>query len=217
MSRSLFIGDVHGCFDELSQMIEDFAFVEGKDSIYLTGDVINKGPMVLECIRLIDELKIQAVLGNHEARFLETLKVPKTKWTEKEYKRMKALGEVEWVQSVVSKWPLWLDTPHALLVHAGLEPAKDALESMDEAVLLSVRKWSGKPWFEQVSWPKTVVFGHWAQLGFVNIPGFIGLDSGCVYGKALSGWCPEENRFYQVLARKEYSPVNLSALPYKDT
>ena len=79
MSRSLFIGDVHGCFDELSQMIEDFAFVEGKDSIYLTGDVINKGPMVLECIRLIDELKIQAVLGNHEARFLETLKVPKTK------------------------------------------------------------------------------------------------------------------------------------------
>ena len=44
MTRTLYIGDVHGCADELEKIIEAFGFVEG-DSLYQTGDIINKGRM----------------------------------------------------------------------------------------------------------------------------------------------------------------------------
>ena len=52
-----------------------------------------------------------------------------------------------------------------------------------------------------------MVFGHWAKRGLVDLPKFKGLDTGCVYGRLLTGWCPEENRFYQVKARRAYASV----------
>lgn len=42
MKRTLYIGDVHGCAYELESIIDAFGFVEGSDSLYQTGDIINK-------------------------------------------------------------------------------------------------------------------------------------------------------------------------------
>jgi bis(5'-nucleosyl)-tetraphosphatase (symmetrical) len=47
-----------------------------------------------------------------------------------------------------------------------------------------------RPWFE---WPHrrgeaTVLFGHWAALGFHRVPGAIALDSGCAWGGELTAW-----------------------------
>jgi bis(5'-nucleosyl)-tetraphosphatase (symmetrical) len=53
-----------------------------------------------------------------------------------------------------------------------------------------------------------VAFGHWAKRGLIDLPRFKGLDTGCVYGRKLTGWCPEENRFYQVPARRAYAAIN---------
>ena len=209
MKRTLYIGDVHGCADELAAIIDQFGFVRGSDTIYQTGDIINKGPDMMRAMRIVEELGILTVRGNHEEHLIRMMETPKSNWTEKQKKRFKALSLDEWVyiRDTVKNWPLWRDTPHALLVHAGLEPGKTRLEDMSPEVLLSVRYWNDKPWYEQVTWNKTVVFGHWAKNGFVNIPGFIGLDSGCVYGKALTAWCPEEDKFYTVPALREYTPV----------
>ena len=44
-------------------------------------------------------------------------------------------------------------------------------------------------------------------MGFVNRPGFIGLDGGCVYGNELIGWCPEEDKFYEIPAARVYAPI----------
>jgi len=51
-----------------------------------------------------------------------------------------------------------------------------------------------RPWFE---WPHrrgeaTVLFGHWAALGFHRAPGAIALDSGCAWGGALTAWRIED-------------------------
>jgi bis(5'-nucleosyl)-tetraphosphatase (symmetrical) len=46
-----------------------------------------------------------------------------------------------------------------------------------------------KPWFEldtRRSRGVRVVFGHWSALGLVNSHGVLGLDSGCVWGGALT-------------------------------
>lgn len=208
MTRTLYIGDVHGCADELEKIIDAFGFVEG-DSLYQTGDIINKGPSMLRCFELLEKFNIKTVRGNHEEHLIHMMESDSSTWTEKQRQRFARLSMEEWtkIYNIVKTWPLYLDTPYALLVHAGLEPGKKDLESMNPKVLLSVRFWEDKPWFEQVSWEKPVIFGHWAKMGLVNRPGFIGLDSGCVYGRALSAYCPEEDKFYHIPAAKIYSPV----------
>lgn len=215
MNRTLYIGDIHGCADEFEQIISDFGYVSGSDILYQTGDIINKGPDTIRSLKIVKKLGILTVMGNHEARLLQTLNAPENTWTEKERLRLGPLSleDRAKIRIFVSTWPLWRDTPHALLVHAGLEPGKTELRDMSPDVLLSIRLWNGRPWFEQIKWDKPVVFGHWAKMGFVKRPGFIGLDSGCVYGKELTAWCPEEDRFYTVTAKRIYCQVNKKALP----
>lgn len=212
MKRTLYIGDVHGCAYELESIIDAFGFVEGSDSLYQTGDIINKGPDMLRCFSLIEKFGIKTVRGNHEEHLIHMIESDESSWTEKQKQRFARLPMNDWqyIYQTVKKWPLYRDTPFALLVHAGLEPGKKNLDEMSPKVLLSIREWNGKPWFEQVSWEKTVIFGHWAKMGLVQKPNFIGLDSGCVYGKALSAYCPEEDKFYSIPAKRVYSPVKKS-------
>lgn len=65
------------------------------------------------------------------------------------------------------------------------------------------------PWYEfyrrKRTARRTVVFGHWAMRGLVLAPKLRGLDSGCVWGGALTAWIAEEDRIVQVPARKRYA------------
>jgi len=45
---------------------------------------------------------------------------------------------------------------------------------------------------------RTLLFGHWSQLGLVAEPAVVGLDSGCVWGGALSAFRLEDRMLYQV-------------------
>ena len=45
---------------------------------------------------------------------------------------------------------------------------------------------------------RTLLFGHWSQLGLVREPGIVGLDSGCVWGGALSAFRLEDRTLVQV-------------------
>ena len=42
-----------------------------------------------------------------------------------------------------------------------------------------------------------MIFGHWAALGLHLAPGVAGLDSGCVWGKALSALRLEDRAVFQ--------------------
>ena len=54
---------------------------------------------------------------------------------------------------------------------------------------------------------REVVFGHWAVQGLFQRGGYHGLDSGCVWGGALTAWIPEEERTVQVRAKRAYAAV----------
>lgn len=216
MNRTFFIGDVHGCRHELAELLALFRFRPG-DQVYQVGDLINKGPDSVGTLRLVQENGIQCVKGNHEAKLLKVWDKPENERTPKEQRLLEKVGDPEWICSVIRDWPLWRDTGKALVVHAGLEPGKRTLEEMDEKVLLTVRTWDGvgdilespedPPWFDCIQWHTPVVFGHWAMGGLVDAPHVKGLDTGCVYGKLLTGWCLEEQRFYQVPAQECYSSM----------
>ncbi len=75
MSTYIF-GDLHGCYDEFSNLLHKINFRPGEDTLFLTGDLIGRGPKPLETIDTILKLRqkypgtIHNVLGNHDLNFL---------------------------------------------------------------------------------------------------------------------------------------------------
>jgi bis(5'-nucleosyl)-tetraphosphatase (symmetrical) len=55
-----------------------------------------------------------------------------------------------------------------------------------------------KPWFEwrQANSSEPIIFGHWAALEGLHLPGIIGLDTGCAWGKSLTAYDLENNKYY---------------------
>jgi bis(5'-nucleosyl)-tetraphosphatase (symmetrical) len=62
-----------------------------------------------------------------------------------------------------------------------------------------------RPWDAYYQGATLVVHGHWAQRGFYRNRRTMGLDSGCVYGGALTAWCQDEDRIVQVPSRRAYT------------
>src|SRR5476649_2264322 len=68
------IGDVQGCFDPFIRLLEKINFNSNQDQLWLTGDLVNRGPASLEVLRFVKSLKYsQVVLGNHDLHFLSVL------------------------------------------------------------------------------------------------------------------------------------------------
>jgi bis(5'-nucleosyl)-tetraphosphatase (symmetrical) len=55
-----------------------------------------------------------------------------------------------------------------------------------------------RPWFEWYQLPQQVVFGHWAALEGHSNPRCQALDTGCVWGGALTAYRLEDSRRFQV-------------------
>ena len=69
-----------------------------------------------------------------------------------------------------------------------------------------------RPWFEYFGdleyegAPMRLIFGHWAALdGYTGRSDLFALDTGCVWGRTMSGICLETQEAYSVEAAKSYS------------
>jgi len=62
------------------------------------------------------------------------------------------------------------------------------------------------PWFKlpDPAWAThTIVFGHWAAAGLQLGAGYAGLDTGCVWGRALTAMCLDDRTIVQVKAAEK--------------
>ncbi len=66
------IGDVHGCYDELIALLAQVKFDPSTDMLWLTGDLVARGPGSLEVLRYVKSLgdSVRLVLGNHDLHLL---------------------------------------------------------------------------------------------------------------------------------------------------
>lgn len=66
------VGDIQGCFTELTALLKQVNFNPLKDTLYLAGDLVARGPNSLETLRFVKSLGESAkiVLGNHDLHLL---------------------------------------------------------------------------------------------------------------------------------------------------
>lgn len=210
-SRTIVVGDIHGCYDELMELLEK-ADVGKEDRVVSVGDLITKGPKSREVLELfMTDARFSTVIGNHDLAL-------RRKWygedvelnsAQKEaHKELK--GEKDAYASFLNRLPFTIDLGTHLVVHAGLRPNVE-LYSQTTGDLTRLRTLGadreseeGTPWYHVYYGEKVVLFGHWPSPEPRRGKKAIGLDTGCVYGNNLTGYIIETDEFVSVKAKRKY-------------
>lgn len=193
--RSVIVGDVHGCREELEALLAGVQFAPRADRLVLVGDLIARGPDPHGVLGLIERYGADAVRGNHEDTLLRGRGDPTR--VSGEYRSLaETLSEDEW--RLLERMPLWLDLPEhdVRVVHAGVVPGM-AIEKTPTDALLRIRaiderggwtddKHAPTLWGAVYEGPPHVVFGHNALTEPQLHEWATGIDTGCVYGGRLS-------------------------------
>lgn len=118
------IGDLHGCHDEFVALLDRLSFSPSRDTLWLVGDLINRGPASLECLREVKALGSAArtVLGNHDFHLLVVArgggKLKKSDTLNEILEAPDREGLLDWLQSL----PLSVRESNTFMSHAGLLP-----------------------------------------------------------------------------------------------
>ena len=203
------MGDVHGCAAELAQLLADAE----ASRVVLVGDLFTKGPDPAAVWRLIQERGLLAVMGNHDARLLEQGDEDERVVRTRRLLDQEDPGWRDWL----SARPLHMEAAGYTVVHAGVHPSGELGETR-RSDFLTLRRWpdekpSDPRWHEVYRGTRKVIFGHDARGGLVRVlregvPWLVGLDTGCVYGKQLTGWMPEQDVYLTVDAARSYCAVS---------
>lgn len=192
MPRTFVVGDVHGCHDELVQLVET-AKLRASDRLILAGDLVARGPESGKVVAFARERGALRVRGNHEAHLLAYHRGERESLGAAHQIAAAQLGPADW--DYLEAAPVQLDLPeHGVrIVHAGMDPHL-TWDQQDENVLMTIRHVKGSaddteqvPWGTLYQGPPHVLFGHDARAGLQLHAWCTGLDTGCVYGGRLTG------------------------------
>ncbi len=222
--RCYVIGDIHGCLEELTYLLENLP-LEDSDRLIFLGDYVDRGPDPKGVVSYLIERQLKEdqdlifLKGNHEDMFLSYLGLPGRygemflfnggRETLASYGiPLKNSSSKEILYSMLPpdhrKFYMDLKSYYLiepfLCVHAGIQPAKP-LDQQEEEVLYWIRD---EFILNRHLLPYTVIFGHTPQRQVLfHLPYKIGLDTGLVYGNELSCLELQEKVLYQIRRGKK--------------
>lgn len=132
------IGDLQGCYDPFRALLDQIEFDAAKDTVWLTGDIVNRGPKSLKTLRFVKSMgdSVVTVLGNHDLHLL-ALAEGNIRFSERFATLQKILDAPD--RDELLHWlrhrPLAHYDEHrdTLLVHAGTHPDWSASKTLARA------------------------------------------------------------------------------------
>jgi hypothetical protein len=213
LSRTVVVGDIHGCYGELLALVGSVGLKES-DRLISVGDLVTKGGRSREVLELfMRDARFSSVVGNHDRALLEYWKGERKKKHLKpaQKKCAKELKEGrERYAEFFDSLPGYIDLGSHVVVHAGLRPGVTLSEqTLDDLTALRTlgpdrESREGTPWYEVYDGERVALFGHWPSAAPRRGPRAIGLDTGCVYGYKLTAYVVETGEFHSVPAFRAY-------------
>lgn len=228
VQRHILVGDIHGCIEELNELVKTIGFNRSKDKLILLGDLIDRGPDSIGVIRRAQELRADSVMGNHEYKFLRWL-------DNSNYGEASRISNFYFKLSdrdiaYIRNMKPYIKIDNTVAVHAGLKPGillekqlKDDLfylrytDSFSNFISLKKIHASGKEelgarfWTEFWKGPYSVAYGHNVHSCDQPLieevsPGIFcyGLDTGCCFGGKLTAMILENKEIVQIQSKKTY-------------
>jgi bis(5'-nucleosyl)-tetraphosphatase (symmetrical) len=132
------IGDVQGCYDPFRKLLDRLQFDPAADTLWLVGDLVNRGPKSLKTLRFVKSLGDAAitVIGNHDLHLLAVAAgtVRNSRRFASLQKVLKARDRDELLDWLRHR-PLahYDESMNTLLVHAGTHPSWSARQTLARA------------------------------------------------------------------------------------
>lgn len=128
------IGDVQGCYDELSRLLDLLKVDPADDEMWFVGDLVNRGPRSLDVLRLVKTLGRAAtvVLGNHDLHLLAFGLAGSARVPDNDLRQVLDAPDRDELLDWLRHRPLAHYRPdlNTLMVHAGIAPAWDPLQTV---------------------------------------------------------------------------------------
>lgn len=138
MKKTVVVGDVHGCFEELMDLLDKLSYSPEKHDLILTGDLVDRGPSSHEVVEWVMKNQVngvRCVAGNHDDKHFRYYKHHLKRRAHPNYTIPMKFGfsklqvfnsltdeELEFLGALPGY--IHLEDRNWLVVHAGLEPQK---------------------------------------------------------------------------------------------
>lgn len=213
--KTIVIGDIHGCYIELSELLEK-ADLSENDSIISLGDMIDRGPdspAVLQFFQ--NQPNRHSLLGNHERKHILASK-GLTELSGSQLLTRQQFGEKFYMEALdlMKGFPLYFELQEAILVHGQFEPNVSLVDQQENVLTGSMsgekflkRKYN-QPWYLLYNNEKPIIAGHYdySKSGkplIIKNNVFL-IDTGCCFGKNLTGLLLPDFKLITVKSHRNY-------------
>ena len=129
------IGDLQGCFNEFKAILAKIEFNPSKDTLYLVGDIVARGPDSLACLRYIRTHQdcMHTVLGNHDLHLIATYLLNKEPNPKDHLEELFLAPDLAELIGFLQSQPLaiYLEQFNTVICHAGISPEWSLQQALD--------------------------------------------------------------------------------------
>lgn len=121
------IGDIHGCHAQWQQLLRELDFSPSRDTLYVLGDMVNRGPDSAAVLRSLMALEGSAhcLLGNHDVHLLAVSQGVRKMHAQDTLAPLLAASDAPQMLDWLRRQSLAMYANKCLMVHAGVQPQWD--------------------------------------------------------------------------------------------